>query len=123
MATTGLFASLTRLGGTLVGIAQTRLALLATDAEEARLQLLSLLALAAVAALGIGVGVVLGSIALVIGFWDTYGRLRSTPVAACFLLAYLGYFGHTNPTCIPRPTGLGCMRGSGAVSWPSSSSC
>ncbi len=31
------------------------------------------------------------------------------PVAACFLLAYLGYFGHTNPTCIPRPTGLGCV--------------
>lgn len=28
---------------------------------------------------------------------DTYGRLRSTPVAACFLLAYLGYFGPDEP--------------------------
>ncbi len=87
MATTGLFASLTRLGGTLVGIAQARLALLATDAEEARLQLLSLLALAAVAALGIGVGVVLGSIALVIGFWDTHRILVLGLLAGFYAVA------------------------------------
>jgi len=46
----GLLQSLTHLTGTLIGVVQTRLSLLATDVEQGNQQLMAMLALALTAA-------------------------------------------------------------------------
>jgi len=81
----GLLDSLTVLAATLVAIAHTRLALLSSDLEEDRERLLSLLVLSMVGLFCLGVGVVLGTILLVILFWDTQRILVLGLLAGAFL--------------------------------------
>lgn len=86
----GLLESLTRLAGTLVGVVQTRLSLLATDVEQGNLQLMSMLALALTAAMSIGVGVVLTTMVIVLAFWDTHRIPVLGVLAAFFVLVGVG---------------------------------
>jgi uncharacterized membrane protein YqjE len=86
----GLLDSLTRLAATLVAMTQTRLSLLALDVEEGRQQLLSLLALAFVAAMGVGLGVVLATVAVVMAFWDEQRIVLLGLMAGFFLICGLG---------------------------------
>lgn len=81
----GLFESLARLAGTLVAIAQTRLRLLAADVEEGRQQLLSLLALALAAGLAVGIGAVLGTLAVVMSFPESQRTLVIGVLAGAYL--------------------------------------
>jgi uncharacterized membrane protein YqjE len=85
----GLLDSLTRLAATLVAMTQNRLSLLAVDVEEGRQQLLSLLALAFVAAMGVGLGVVLATVALVMAVWDDQRILWLGLMAGLFLICGL----------------------------------
>jgi uncharacterized membrane protein YqjE len=82
----GLFASLKNLTVTLVAIAHTRLDLLATDLEEERERMLSLLVMALVSLFCFGVGVVLLAILLVAAFWDTHRILVLGVLTGAFLL-------------------------------------
>ena len=83
----GLLESLKALAGTLVAIAHTRLDLLASDLEEERAHLLSLLVLALVGLFFLGIGVVLAAMLLVAAFWDTHRLLVLGLLAGAFLTA------------------------------------
>lgn len=83
--TPGLFASLTEVAGTLVGIVHTRLHLLSIDLEEDRDRILSLLALGLVALFCFGVGVILGTLLLIVAFWDTHRLLVLGVLTGSFL--------------------------------------
>jgi uncharacterized membrane protein YqjE len=86
----GLLESLTILAGTLVAIAHTRLDLLSADLEEERAHLLSLLVLTLAALLCLGIGVVLGTILLVVAFWDTHRLLALGALAGLYLASGMG---------------------------------
>lgn len=83
----GLLQSLTQLTGTLIGVVQTRLSLLAADVEQGNQQLMGMLALALTAAFSVGVGVVLTTLVVVLAFWDTHRILVLSLLASVFLLA------------------------------------
>lgn len=83
----GLLESLKALAATLVAIAHTRLDLLASDLEEERAHLLSLLVLALVGLFFLGIGVVLAAMLLVAAFWDTHRLLVLGLLAGAFLAA------------------------------------
>lgn len=86
----GLLESVTRLAGTLVGVVQTRLSLLATDVEQGNLQLMSMLGLALTAAMSIGIGVVLTTVVIVLAFWNTHRIPVLAGLAAFFVLMGIG---------------------------------
>jgi uncharacterized membrane protein YqjE len=86
-AARGLFDSLGNLAGTLVDVAQTRLSLLSIDLEEGHQQLLSLIITVVVALMGLAVGAVLTTIALVYAFWDTHRLLVLGILATVYLTA------------------------------------
>ena len=86
----GLLQSLTHLTGTLIGVVQTRLSLLATDVEQGNQQLMGMLALALTAAFSVGVGVVLTTLVVVLAFWDNHRILVLGILASVFLLAGIG---------------------------------
>ncbi len=83
----GLLESLKALTATLVAIVHTRLDLLASDLEEERAHLLSLLVMAMVGLFFLGVGVVLAAMLLVAAFWDTHRLLVLGLLAGTFLAA------------------------------------
>ena len=89
-ASKGLFESVTHLTGTLIGLVQTRLSLLATDVEQGHLQFMSMLALALTAAMAVGVGVVLTTMVIVLAFWDTHRILVLGILATLFLMVGIG---------------------------------
>lgn len=89
-ASKGLFESVTHLTGTLIGLVQTRLSLLATDVEQGHLQFMSMLALALTAAMAVGVGVVLTTMVIVLAFWDTHRILVLGILATLFLVVGIG---------------------------------
>lgn len=89
-ASKGLLQSLTHLTGTLVGVVQTRLSLLAADVEQGHLQFMSMLALALTAAMSVGIGVVLGTLVIALAFWDTHRILVLGVLATLFLLVGIG---------------------------------
>ncbi len=85
----GLLQSATVLASTLVGILQTRLALLSSDLDEDRRHLLALLLATLIALFCLGVGVIPATILLVLAFWDGH-RLAALSVAtAIFFVAAL----------------------------------
>ncbi len=86
----GLLQSLTHLTGTLIGVVQTRLSLLATDVEQGNQQLMAMLALALTAAFSVGVGIVLTTLVVVLAFWDNHRILVLGVLASLFLLAGIG---------------------------------
>jgi uncharacterized membrane protein YqjE len=68
---TGVFQSLKRLLHDLLAIGQTRLALFANEAEEAKIRLVRILALCLLALFCLGVGVVSLFVFLMLVFWES----------------------------------------------------
>lgn len=86
----GLFDSLKTLSGSLAGLVQTRLELLATDIVEERVHLTRLLVLGLLALFCFGVGVVLLAMLIVVVFWDTHRLAALGGLTAFFLAASAG---------------------------------
>ena len=81
----GLFASLRGLLTTSVALLRTRFELLATELEEEKLRLLSLLAYAVAAFFFLGCGLVMLAIFFIVLFWDTNRLLAIGSFTAIFL--------------------------------------
>jgi uncharacterized membrane protein YqjE len=86
----GLVASLRRLCATLIEILQTRLELLATEYEEERAWLRSLLVYALVAVFFLAFGTLLLTLFVILLFWDEYRLIAVGGVAFFYLLLGLG---------------------------------
>ena len=82
----GLFESLTALATTTVAMAQTRLALLALDVEDLGQRWLATVLLALGGMLLLATGLVLGTLALVMAFWDTHRVLVLGATAGAYLV-------------------------------------
>ena len=82
----GLFDSIKTLTATLLAIAQTRLELLATELEEERLRLTSILVWTFVALFCGGCGVIFIAMVFVVTLWDTNRLLAVGIPAIVFLL-------------------------------------
>jgi len=82
----GLLASVRALFSTLLGIAHTRLELLANELEEERLHLTRLLVYGLLALFFFGLGVLTLSLLIVVAFWDTHRFAAIVGVS----LAHLG---------------------------------
>lgn len=89
-ASKGLLDSLGTLASTLLGMAQTRLDLLALDLEEDRAHLMSLLVLAMVAMFCLGIATVLATVLLIAACWDEHRLLALGVLAGFYLVAGLG---------------------------------
>ncbi len=85
----GLLQSIKHLAQTLLGAAQTRLEILATEIEEERVRLEQMLLVALAAAFCFVMGVVLAIALVVVYFWDTHRLLAVGMLAAAFLAASL----------------------------------
>jgi len=83
----GLLHSIKHLAGNLLGAAQTRLEILATEIEEERARLEQLLLVALAAAFCLAMGIVLCVALVVLYFWDTHRLLAVGMLAAGFLAA------------------------------------
>lgn len=83
---TGLFDSLKKLTSTLLGIVSTRLELLATEIEEERAWLGSMLVWTLVALFCAALGILLATLWVVVYFWDSYRLLALTVLTLMFLL-------------------------------------
>ena len=96
----GIFGSLRRVLGTLAGIAQTRIELLATEVEEQVAHLGSLLLWAIVALFLAFTSAILLAVAVLIAFWDTNRILAAVLLAAVF--AALAFFSWLRVRTIAR---------------------
>ena len=100
----GLLHSIKHLAQTLLGAAQTRLEILATEIEEERVRLEQLLLVALAAAFCLAMGIVLAIALVVLYFWDTHRLAAVGMLAAAFLAAgvvfglILRYKAKTGPT-------------------------
>jgi uncharacterized membrane protein YqjE len=81
----GLFASVKTLASTLLGIAQTRLELLASEMEEDRLRMTRLLFYSLLAFFFFCLGMVLITLLIIAVFWDTYRLLTIGLIAAIYI--------------------------------------
>ncbi len=86
----GLFASLKRLLGTMLGIVSTRMELLANEWEEERIRLVRMLVLALLAVFFVCMAAVLSAIFIVAAFWHDHPLLAISLLALFFLLVSLG---------------------------------
>ena len=86
----GLLVSLRGLIATAIALFQTRLELLATELEEEKLRLLSIMMFAAVAFVMLGTGLVLSVIFLALLFWEDHRLLVMGGLTAIFLLCGFG---------------------------------
>jgi uncharacterized membrane protein YqjE len=98
-----LLDSLKRLARTAVELLQRRLELLSRDVEDAKVRFLSILLLGAVALLCLALGLVTGTLWLVVAFWDTHRMLVLGSLTGAFLgggllaLAALGWRARRGP--------------------------
>lgn len=99
----GLAASLRRLVATLIEILQTRLELLATEYEEERAWLRSLLLYAVVAVFFLAFGTLLLTLFVVLLFWDEYRLIAVGGVALFYLLVGLGAWALLRAKARSRP--------------------
>jgi uncharacterized membrane protein YqjE len=101
----GLLHSIKHLAHTLLGAAQTRLEILATEIEEERLRLEQLLLVALGAAFSLAMALVLCVLFVLIYFWDTHRLLTVGLLALAFmaLAAALGWILHTRVKTRPKP--------------------
>jgi len=83
----GLLHSIRHMAGTLIGAAQTRLEIIATEIEEERLRLEQLLLIAVAAAICLGMTLLLCVAFVLIYFWDTHRLLTVGLLAAAFMAA------------------------------------
>lgn len=81
----GIFASIKTLAGTLLGVAQTRLELLANELEEDRLRMIKLIYFSFFMLFFFFLGMVLLTLLIIIAFWDSYRILAITLIAATYL--------------------------------------
>ena len=101
----GLLHSIKHLAQTLLGAAQTRLEILATEIEEERARLEQMLLVALAAAFCAVMGVVLCIALIVIYYWDTH-RLAAVGVLATVFLgsgALLGWLLRDKARARPKP--------------------
>jgi uncharacterized membrane protein YqjE len=84
---TGLFASLRRLLGTAVGMAQVRLDILGTEVELEKRRIFDGLMLGAIALLTFGLGVALLCGLIILLFWDGYRLAAIGAMAAIFIIS------------------------------------
>lgn len=82
----GLLVSAKAALGTTLTLLQTRLMLLATELEEERQRLISLLLWGAIAVLGLGAGLVFLAIFLTVLLWDSHRLLVLAVFSVIFLL-------------------------------------
>lgn len=85
----GLLASVKALCSTLLGIARTRLELIANELEEERLRLTRLFVFGFLALFFFGMGVLVLSLLVVVVFWDTYRLAAIAGVALVHLIIAL----------------------------------
>ena len=85
-----LMGSITNLVRNVVGILETRLALLALDVQETGPNLLSLIILCGVILTCLALSLILATLLVVVIFWDSHRLLALGGVAAFFGLAGLG---------------------------------
>jgi len=71
--------------GTLLGMAQTRLELIATELEEERLHLAKLLLYSFLALFFFGLGVLALSLLVIAAFWDTHRLAAITAIVVVYL--------------------------------------
>jgi uncharacterized membrane protein YqjE len=83
----GLLQSIRHLGQTLLGAAQTRMEILATEIEEERVRLEQMLLVALAAAFCLVMGIVLCVALVVLYYWDTHRLAAVGILAAAFLAA------------------------------------
>jgi uncharacterized membrane protein YqjE len=83
----GLLQSVKQLAGNLLGAAQTRLEIFATEVEEERLRLEQLIVVALAAAFCLAMGIVLCVALVVLYYWDTHRLAAVAVLAAGFLAA------------------------------------
>ena len=83
----GLLFSIRHLAGNLLGTAQTRLEILATELEEERVRLEQMLLVALAAAFCLAMGIVLCVALIVLYYWDTHRLAAAGILAAAFLAA------------------------------------
>jgi uncharacterized membrane protein YqjE len=86
----GLLASARRLVATAVGILQTRLELLSTEAEEHIVRLSRLWLLGTCALLLVMLGLLLATVFVLLLFWDTHRLLAAGLLALAYLAGGLG---------------------------------
>jgi uncharacterized membrane protein YqjE len=84
--TGGLFASLKRLLGTLLGIVSTRMELLANEWEEERMRLMRMFVLALLAVFFVCMAAVLFAIFIVAAFWHDHPLLAISVLSLFFLV-------------------------------------
>lgn len=101
----GLFASVRRLLGTVLEIAQVRLELLGTDLELAKRRLFDALLLGLIALLAVGVGVVLLCGFIILLFWEGY-RLPAVGVLTLLFLAAGAWLAHAARQRLQSPKGM-----------------
>lgn len=85
----GLFVSIKNLAGSLIGIAHTRIELFATEFEEERLRIETMLVWSMIAVFCGGLGILLVTLFVVVALWDTH-RLLALGIAAMLYLAAAG---------------------------------
>ncbi len=83
----GLFASLGQLGARLLGMAHTRVQLLALELEAERRHFLAMLMLILLAAFCLGLAVVLLTTLVIVAYWDEHRLLLLAALAAAYGLA------------------------------------
>jgi uncharacterized membrane protein YqjE len=86
----GMFASITKLLATAIGIAQTRLELLTTELQEEVHRVAEIMVYAAVALLSAGVGLFLLALLVIFVFWDTHRIAASIAVTSTFFVIAVG---------------------------------
>ncbi|MBA3056575.1 MAG: phage holin family protein [Gammaproteobacteria bacterium] len=101
----GLFASLRRLLGTLLEIAQVRLELLGTELELEKRRLFDALLLGLVALLMAGVGLVLLCGFIILLFWDGY-RLAAVGVMMLLVLLTAAWLVRAAGRRLQTPNGI-----------------
>jgi|SRR5690554_510 len=83
--TGGLFSSVSTLLASVLGIAQTRLALLANEVEEQKIHLLSVFFCGVLLLFFFVMGLILSTLFIIGYFWQAYGLLILAMVAAGYL--------------------------------------
>lgn len=83
--TGGLFSSVSTLLASVLGIAQTRLALLANEVEEQKIHLLSVFFCGVLLLFFFVMGLILSTLFIIGYFWQAYGLLVLAMVAAGYL--------------------------------------
>ena len=87
----GLLGSLKRLASTLVAVVETRLQLLANELRAEKLRLAQLGLYAAAAVFFFALGIIMLTLLVIVGFWDSHRLLALGGFAGIYLLVGLAF--------------------------------